>query len=299
MTETAVVGGPRPESVKHVITWRDAVTPASRASRRRWTAVYPLLLTGGGVVVAAPQLLGLGDDSGLAWGFLIVMAVVFGMLRRGTRRLTAVDHPELDERDESARADAFRAAYPFLLAVLALSAVALFVVLPDIDRSTRQGATITSSESGFFLTAEAMIGFLLWGFLWAVFLPTGVLAWREPDALDGETVTRERGVSEPVRDALLACALAVGLGASLLSDTSVWLLLALLLVLTALGGLARRSAGEPAVSTPTKGGLGVACLIVGGLFAVLAVGGGLLNWLVVLLAVAAGLFLIAVAVRGG
>ncbi len=63
MTQTAVVGGPRPESV----------------------------------------------SSGLAWGFLIVMAVVFGMLRRGTRRLTAVDHPELDERDESARADALLA----------------------------------------------------------------------------------------------------------------------------------------------------------------------------------------------
>ncbi|MDQ3647145.1 MAG: hypothetical protein M3433_00900 [Actinomycetota bacterium] len=299
MTQTAVVGGPRPEPVKHVITWRDAVTPVSRASRRRWTAVYPLLLAGGGIAMAAPQLLGLGEDSDLAWGLVIVIAVVFGMLRRGTRRLTAVDHPELDERDESARADAFRAAYPFLLTVLALSALALFVVLPDIDRSTREGATITSSESGFFLTAEAMIGFLLWGFLWAVFLPTGVLAWREPDALDGETVTRERGVSEPVRDALLASALVVGLGASLLSDTSVWLLLALLAVLTALGAIARRTAGEPAVSAATKGGLGVASLIVGPVVATLAVGGGLLNWLVVGLAVAAGLCLLALAVRGG
>jgi hypothetical protein len=45
--------------------------------------------------------------------------------------------------------------------------------------------------------------------------------------------------------------------------------------------------------------VGVASLIVGAVIATLAVGADLLNWLVVLLAVAAGLFLLALAVRGG
>ena len=33
-------------------TWRDAVTPLSRSSRRRWAVAYALLLVLGGVVVA-------------------------------------------------------------------------------------------------------------------------------------------------------------------------------------------------------------------------------------------------------
>ncbi len=303
MSETAVVGAHGPEPVEYVMTWRDAVTPVSRASRRRWTAVYPLLLVGGGVVVASPQLLGLGDDSGVIWGLLIVMGVVFGMLRRGTRRLTAVDHPELDERDVSARADAFRAAYPLLLAVMVLSLLALIVVLPDLDRTTRLGPGSeysTRFDSGFFLSAQALIGLLLWGFLWAVFLPTGVLAWREPDALDRETVTGARGVSEPVRDALLASALTVGMVASVASDSSFWMLLALLLVVTALGGVARHSAGQPAVSAATKGGLGVAFLILGAVIAMVwSVGDApVLDWLVLLLPLVAGFTLIALAIRG-
>jgi len=302
MNETAVVEVPRPEPiepVERVMTWRDAVTPASRASRRRWTAVYPLLLTGAGVAVAAPHLLGLGENSGVTFGLLIVMAVVFGMLRRGTRRLTAVDHPELDERDAFARAQAFRAAYPLLLTVLILTFLALFLVLlPEIDRTTREGPNITGSESGFFVTSVGLIGVLLWGFFWAVFLPTGVLAWREPDALERETVTRARGVSEPVRDALLASALAVGLGASLVDDTSFWVLALLLVVLAALGGRARRAAGEPALSAATKGGLGVALLLIGTAFALVTVDAGLLTWLVVLFVVAAGFTLIGLALKG-
>lgn len=299
MSETAVVGAHGQEPAEYVMTWRDAVTPVSRASRRRWTAVYPLLLVGGGVAVAAPHVLELGEDSGVIWGFLASMAVVFGMLRRGTRRLTAVDHPELDERDVSARADAFRAAYPLLLAVLVLSLVALFVVLPDIDRITRDGPNSTGSEGGFFLTGEVLIGLLLWGFLWAVFLPTGVLAWREPDALDSKTVTGARGVSEPVRDALLASALAVGMCASLLSDSSFWTLLALLLMLTALGGVARHSAGQPAISAASKAGLGAAFLILGAVIAwTFVVPLSVLDWLVLLLPFAAGFTLIALAIRG-
>ena len=61
---------------------------------------------------------------------LVALVVVFGMLRRSTRRLTALDHPELDERDRLARDRAFRLAYPLLLAVLVISFAVLSLVLP-------------------------------------------------------------------------------------------------------------------------------------------------------------------------
>ena len=48
-----------------------------------------------------------------------------GMLRRGTRRITALDHPDLDERDVAARNSAYRIAFP----LLGLATVAGLVLL--------------------------------------------------------------------------------------------------------------------------------------------------------------------------
>ena len=77
-------------------TWRDAITPQGRASRRRWALVFPVLLC-----LSAWMAVTTYDDGGPGVGLLAVVApvIVFGMLRRSTPRLTALDHPELDERD--------------------------------------------------------------------------------------------------------------------------------------------------------------------------------------------------------
>ncbi len=55
----------------------------------------------------------------------------------------------------------------------------------------------------------------MWIALWAVFLPTGVLAWREPDALDAQDAT----LDERLRDALLGLALGAGIATAVIADS--------------------------------------------------------------------------------
>ena len=117
------------------------------------------------------------------------------MLRRSTRRLTALDHPELDERDRLARDRAFRLAYPLLLAVVVISLAVLALVLPEaapraVPADFPRGGTVLIA--GSFLQIEALIGLALWLVLSAIFLPTGVVAWREPDALKPDPGQAER-----------------------------------------------------------------------------------------------------------
>ncbi|MGI8660105.1 MAG: hypothetical protein ACR2LH_03575 [Thermoleophilaceae bacterium] len=231
-----------------LLTWRDAVTPLSRSSRRRWTLAYALLLVLGGGLAAFPDtflsLLGThARDGDAQFAMLVTLGVVFGMLRRGTRRLTAFDHPRLDERDLATRDRAFRLAYPLLLAVLALSAVALVVVLPDITRTEVLSPGVTSDRPGRFLTIEALLLLVLWGALWAVYLPTGILAWREPDSLSPVAARSPSGLSEPLRDALVALAVGGALILVLLGSDALLALLPLIALLTLLGVLSRRAAG--------------------------------------------------------
>jgi hypothetical protein len=190
-------------------TWRDAITPRARASRRRWTLIYPTLLCLY-AWIAVTNFHGDGSDGAgtLAFAALII---IFGMLRRSTRRLTAIDHPDLDERDQVARNRAFRLAYPLLLAVLLLSVAALAFLLPDATRQVSADSGGTMSITGGFLAIEALIGLVLWLALWAVFLPTGVLAWSEPEALEPTAGAPAGALSEAARDGLLASALAIGL----------------------------------------------------------------------------------------
>lgn len=117
MSETAVSGQQTPSIPTPKRTWRDAVTPAGRSSRRRWGALYAVLLLAGGALVATDDVpAGLSDRaaSDTTTFVLVAMAVLFGMLRRGTRSLAAIDHPKLDERDNAARDKAFRIAYALL-----------------------------------------------------------------------------------------------------------------------------------------------------------------------------------------
>jgi hypothetical protein len=220
-------------------TWRDAITPEGRASRRRWTLVFPALLC-----LSAWMAVATYDDGGTGVDGLLLVAlvIVFGMLRRSTRRLTALDHPELDERDRLARDRAFRLAYPLLLAVLVISLAALALMLPDAEREVpadfpRDGSI---SIAGSFLQLEALIGLALWLVLWAIFLPTGVLAWREPDALEPDPGEPDAGLSEAARDGLLGGALAAGLILGIVQDVDLFALLPFLGVLVLLGWLARR-----------------------------------------------------------
>jgi len=231
------------------VTWRDAVTPLSRASRRRWTACYALLL----VLAAASVTDGAfasdrGSDPTTPLLLLVAIPVVFGMLRRGTRRITALDHPDLDERDVAARNSAYRIAFPLFGLVVIAALVLLVATVPDITRTPRAGQ-IATTIPGFFVEGRALLGLGLWIALWAAFLPTGVLAWREPDALESET-DGER-LSETIRDALLGLALAGGLAIVLVShsDAGLWPFVATLALLGALG---RRAAGQPMLSRQRK-----------------------------------------------
>lgn len=220
-------------------TWRDAITPQGRASRRRWTLAFPALLCVYAWIAVASS-----DDDATGGGLLapVALVIVFGMLRRSTRRLTALDHPELDERDRLARDRAFRLAYPLLLAVLVVSLAVLAVVLPEATRDVpsdfRRGATI--SIPGSFLQLEALIGLALWLAVWAVFLPTGVLAWREPDAFEPDTGEPTAGPSEATRDAWLVAGLTAGFALGIVLDVDLFGLLPFVAVLALLGRLARR-----------------------------------------------------------
>jgi hypothetical protein len=220
------------------LTWRDAITPEGRASRRRWTVIYPGLLG-----LSAWSAVATYDDGEGGLGALSVVAliIVFGMLRRSTRRLTALDHPDLDERDRLARDRAFRLAYPLLMAVLVISLAALALVLPEVSREVPADSGGTIAIPGGFLRLEALFGLGLWLVLWAVFLPTGVFAWREPDALDPEPGEGAAGLSEAARDGLLGAALAAGVVVGIVQDVDVFALLPFVGALALLGWLARRT----------------------------------------------------------
>lgn len=226
-------------------TWRDELTPLSRASRRRWVVAYA------GLLVLAAVYVGTSDTDENGSSLLLAMAlfVVFGMLRRGTRRLTAFDHPDLDERDARARERAFRLAYPALLLVLTAVAVILLVALPDASRPIFGSDGTPGTSASSYLDAEVVLGLAIWVALWAAFLPTGVLAWIEPDALEHDEPRRE-GLSEAGRDAVLAVALVAGGAISLLSGASG---LALLPLVGVFGVLELRAQGPDRPPRSTAG----------------------------------------------
>ena len=85
----------------------------------------------------------------------------------------------------------------------------------------------------------ALIGLALWLVLWAIFLPTGVLAWREPDALEPDPGEPAAGLSEAARDGVLGGALAAGLALGLVQDVDAFALLPLIGALALLGRPAR------------------------------------------------------------
>jgi hypothetical protein len=228
------------------VTWRDAVTPLSRASRRRWTACYALLLALllAGVVDNTFAVRRSGDDA-IPLILIVAVPVVFGMLRRGTRRLAALDHPDLDERDIEARNAAYRAAFPLLVLVLVATGLLLALALPDATRTVELAPREFETKDGWFLGTEALLGVGLWIILWAVYLPTAALAWREPDALEPEDAGG--GLPERLRDAMLGLALAGGIVLSLVThdDGGAVVFIAALALLGALG---RRAAGQPVMS---------------------------------------------------
>ena len=223
------------------VTWRDAVTPMSRASRRRWTLTYALLL-----MLLAADVVGdtIAPDAYLPLFLVIPAFVVFGMLRRGTRRVTALDHPDLDERDVAARDRAYRIAFPLLLLVVGAAVLLLAVSVPETRHLLRVTEFGPVRDSGLFVKTEDLGALVLWVVLWAVFLPTGVLAWREPDAIEPET--GGGSLHEPLRDALLGLALGGCIAISIAAESDVWP--PFVAALAMLGGLARRAAGQPMMS---------------------------------------------------
>jgi len=225
-------------------TWRDELTPVSRASRRRWAVAYAALLSFAAVYFGGGEPESSGATLQLATGLF----VVFGMLRRGTRRVTALDHPGLDERDAMARDRAFRLAYPLLLVVLLAVVGVMLLALPDIQRTVLQ-AGLEVGTSGRFLSPDAMLGLVALVALWAMFLPTGTLAWIEPDGLSPDPGEPGPGLSELMRDALFASALVAGLLLGLLAESPGLGLLPLLCALGLLGRVARRGAPVQAESS--------------------------------------------------
>ena len=249
MTEAAVgrIRG-APEGSPQWITWREAITPLSRASRRRWVVFYVLLLLASGAVAGWREGLGLDERAGDSLFIaVVVMFLVFGMLRRGTRQLTAIDRPRLDERDRQELHSAFRYAYPLFMAVMVASFAVLALTLPDAKRRYRDDG-VTQIDVGQFLGPDALVGIPVWVFLWAVFLPTAVLAWREPDPVPGDEDAME-GPSELVRDLLLAAALVAAILVEPLDGNGGYAALLLLVgALAAIAGWWRHAFGQQAVS---------------------------------------------------
>ena len=104
-----------------------------------------------------------------------------------------------------ARDRAFLLAYPLLMLVLLVTVVVLVVALSDIQRTVIQADTEVG-RAGYFIDLLGLVGLAVWVTLWGVYLPTGVLAWCEPDALDPDPDELAPAVPEVVRDALLAVA---------------------------------------------------------------------------------------------
>lgn len=107
----------------HPLGWRDALTPHDRPSRQRWTASWALLLLALGAGALDSGVNEAVADDGRGALALVLLVLVFGMFRRGTRRLTATDHPELDERDRRARERASRLALPAFVLVATVAAL--------------------------------------------------------------------------------------------------------------------------------------------------------------------------------
>lgn len=225
--------------------WRDAVTPMGLGSRRRWVMAFPSLLMLAAVLTVGRDSFSLDGGQLNAIGFLTLgsLVVAFGMLRRGSRRLAAGDHEFLDERDVAARDRAFRLAYPLLMGVLATTMLAILFTSESLDR-------------------QDMRDLLAWIVVWWVFLPTGILAWREPPGLPAEP-DASAAIAEPVRDVLFLLAFLVGLALAVTLPGGLWVLAPLVLARAILGELARRSSGRPPVKPETVGGVGSALLLTG------------------------------------
>ena len=279
-------------------TWRDPLTPLSRASHRRWATAYGLLLTAGGAVSAWPEGLGLSEDQRKATSLFLIVAlfVVFGMLRRGTRRLTALDHPTLDERDLAARDRAFRLAYPLLMVVVLVTLAAMIFDSTEIRRLVEATPEVERYKTASYVEDLAIRDVLVWVTLWWIYLPTAILAWREPDAVGMHEASA--GVAEPARDALLALALVLGLVLCVVAPTALWSLVPLVAALVVLGGLARRQAGQPAVVVATwkLGATGILLFLVAAtVLAFTETSTASVPW--IMGALAAGVALVVVAVR--
>ncbi len=257
------------------VTWRDALTPLSRASRRRWTACYALLLTLLAASVVSDSLaVWRTEDAQVPLILLVAVPVVFGMLRRGTRRIAALDHPDLDERDIAARNGAYRIAFPLFALVVVAALAMLAIELPDTVRRIAVEPQVTEVKDGWFVDSEVLTGLGLWLALWAIYLPTGVLAWREPDALEAEEAG---GLPEPLRDALLGLALAGGLAISLAGDSDSGTIV-FVAAIALIGAIARRMGGQPLMSRERRWrvaiGIALVLIVVGLAFAFGASGGG-------------------------
>jgi len=217
---------------------------------------YALLLAATGAAVRWGEALGRGEDGYSPPLIAFVgLAVVFGMLRRSTRNLTAIDHPRLDERDHSARSSAFRFAYPLLLVVMLATFAITVLGLPDApDRTTPLGDGSTMTGSGSFLSDMLVVGLLIWGFLWAVFLPTGVLAWREPDAVTDEwEESLARGPGEGARDTILGTALVAAFALSVFAQSGGWGLVVIVAALSLLAAWTRYGSGQQPISSNLGG----------------------------------------------
>lgn len=228
--------------------WRAALTPHARASRQRWTAFYALLLVAIGVGTLDTAFNDALGDDGRGVLIFVLLIVVFGMLRRGTRRLTATDHPELDERDRRARDRAFRLAMPLFVLVVLVTIVALPAALDGIDRGAlvdgRRDATVLPAD-GWFVGTGGLVGLLVWFALWAAFLPTGVLAWREPDAPVDDDLPAP-ATPELTRDVILGGAVLVAVVLTFVGLAFVGLAL-VAVAIAGLGAAARRGGARPAV----------------------------------------------------
>lgn len=234
--------------------WRDAVTPMGLGSRRRWVMAFPSLLMLAAVLTVGRDSFSLDGGQLNAIGTLTLAALVvaFGMLRRGSRRLAAGDHEFLDERDVAARDRAFRLAYPLLMGVLATTMLAILFTSESLDR-------------------QDMPDLLAWIVVWWVFLPTGILAWREPPGLPAEPDARA-ALTEPVRDAVFALAFVVGLAVALTVPGALWAIVPVVLARITIGELARRSSGRPPLQRQTVAGIATGLVATGLLVLVVAAG---------------------------
>lgn len=134
--------------------------------------------------------------------------------------------------------------------------------LPDIAHSTHlppPDQHYVQTRHGWFLQSDELLALGGWIALWAVFLPTGVLAWREPDAIEPET--SPGGVPEWLRDALLGLALAGAVAAALIAkvDGVTWAFVAALALLGALG---RRASGQPVMSRQRLWAVGIGIAVI-------------------------------------